>query len=221
MATEKQVAANRQNAHNSTGPRTEAGKRRSRRNALRHGLTAETVVELHEDAGAYRALQRAINTDYRPTTNFESELIARLVSLLWRLRRATAIESGLLNIHAQPKNGKNPGDLEIFYSLVPSLTPRAASISAGSNESIESKNNSDAIARAFSRLGHLEGKVFERLCRYETSVWRQTLQTILLLNSISHHVDERPEISSRYLGLRKRKGSQYCRWPPIRPFSYD
>src|SRR5215813_11734822 len=104
MTTEKQVAANRQNAKNSTGPRTEAGKRRSRRNALRHGLTAETVVGVHEVA--YRALQRAVNADYRPQTNFETELIGRLVSLLWRLRRAVAIESGLLNIHTDRKDRK-------------------------------------------------------------------------------------------------------------------
>jgi hypothetical protein len=45
MATEKQILANQQNAKHSTGPRTEAGKRRSRRNAIRHGLTVETVID--------------------------------------------------------------------------------------------------------------------------------------------------------------------------------
>ena len=101
MATEKQIAANRQNAKYSTGPRTERGKRRSRRNAIRHGLMAETVIDVLEDAAVYKTLQRAIYADYRPRSNFELELVARLVSLLWRLRRAVAIESGLLGISAK------------------------------------------------------------------------------------------------------------------------
>ena len=55
MATEKQIIANQQNARHSTGPRTEAGKRRSRRNAIRHGLTAETVALTLENAADYSA----------------------------------------------------------------------------------------------------------------------------------------------------------------------
>jgi hypothetical protein len=38
MTSEAKVAANRRNAQSSTGPRSTAGKARSRRNALRHGL---------------------------------------------------------------------------------------------------------------------------------------------------------------------------------------
>jgi hypothetical protein len=60
MTTWRQIAANRHNAEKSTGPRTEAGKRRSRRNALRHGLCAETVVEILEDVEDYKALEIAI-----------------------------------------------------------------------------------------------------------------------------------------------------------------
>jgi len=40
MATEKQILANRRNARSSTGPRTSAGKARSRMNARRHGLAS-------------------------------------------------------------------------------------------------------------------------------------------------------------------------------------
>ena len=48
MTSYRQIEANRRNALKSTGPRTEAGKEVSRRNALRHGLTAETVISAME-----------------------------------------------------------------------------------------------------------------------------------------------------------------------------
>ncbi len=41
MATEKQIEANRRNSALSTGPKTDAGKARSRANATSHGLAAE------------------------------------------------------------------------------------------------------------------------------------------------------------------------------------
>src|SRR5262249_61912360 len=91
MSTVKQVAANRENAKKSTGPRTAAGKHKSRRNAVRHGLTAETIIDVLEEAADYEALAAAISADFRPATNFEHYLIARLISVLWRLRRPNAI----------------------------------------------------------------------------------------------------------------------------------
>ncbi len=44
MTSIRQIEANRRNSQKSTGPRTEAGKQASRCNAVRHGLTAETVI---------------------------------------------------------------------------------------------------------------------------------------------------------------------------------
>jgi hypothetical protein len=50
MTSFRQIEANRRNALRSSGPKTEESKRHSRRNALRYGLTAETVIDGLEDS---------------------------------------------------------------------------------------------------------------------------------------------------------------------------
>jgi len=64
MTSLRQIEANRRNARLSTGPTTEKGKRRSRQNAIRHGLTAETVIDALEDADDYAAFELAIAADF-------------------------------------------------------------------------------------------------------------------------------------------------------------
>ena len=101
MTSFRQWQANRNNARKSTGPVTEEGKKRSRCNAVRHGLTAETVIGVLEDAEDYRAFEAAIIADYDAQSAVERELVLRLASLLWRLRRAAAMETGLFVIQAE------------------------------------------------------------------------------------------------------------------------
>src|SRR6516225_9939847 len=105
MSSLRQIEANRHNALRSTGPKTENGKQRSRRNALRHGFTAETVIEPLESRDEYRAFEAAILTEYLPQTPVEQELVRRLASLFWRLRRATSIETGLLRLQSEILRG--------------------------------------------------------------------------------------------------------------------
>ena len=62
MATEKQIAANRANAQKSTGPRTAAGRLKSSRNALRHGLSLPLHFDLQTSAKA-DAIARALAYD--------------------------------------------------------------------------------------------------------------------------------------------------------------
>src|SRR6266849_475956 len=100
MTSFRQIEANRRNAIRSTGPSTEEGKRRSRRNAVRHGLCAETVVETVEDIEDYSAFEAAVIADYDAQSAVERELVLRLAGLLWRLRRATTMETGLFEIQA-------------------------------------------------------------------------------------------------------------------------
>ena len=98
MTTFRQIEVNRRNALKSTGPKTAAGKARSRRNAVLHGLTAKTVISMLEDAEDYRQFEAAVIADYDARSAVERELVLRLVSVLWRLRRATTMETGLFEI---------------------------------------------------------------------------------------------------------------------------
>src|SRR5213596_789135 len=101
MTSYKQIEANRRNARRSTGPVSAEGKLRSRQNAVRHGLTAETVIGALEDAEDYKAFEAAISADYDAQSAVERELVLRLASLLWRLRRATTMETGLFEIQVE------------------------------------------------------------------------------------------------------------------------
>jgi hypothetical protein len=102
MTSYRQIETNRRNALKSTGPKTEAGKLASRCNAVRHGLTAETVIAALEDADDYKAFEAALTADYAAV---QSELVLRLASLLWRPRRATTMETGLFEIQADHLRG--------------------------------------------------------------------------------------------------------------------
>src|SRR5438045_4306766 len=101
MTSSRQFQANRQNAQKSTGPTTTEGKEKSRCNAVRHGLTAETVIGGLEDGEDYQAFETAVIADYDAQSAVERELVLRLASLLWRLRRATTMETGLFEIQAK------------------------------------------------------------------------------------------------------------------------
>jgi hypothetical protein len=52
----------------------------------------------------------AVTADYDAQSAVERELVLRLASLLWRLRRAAAIESGLFKIQAKIGFSSGAGD---------------------------------------------------------------------------------------------------------------
>jgi hypothetical protein len=99
MASEKQVAANLANAKPSTGPKTKEGKSRSRINAWKHGLTAQTVTIAAEDPQKFEALRKQLWEEFQPTPGMESLLLDRLAVRAWRLRRIPVFEAELLTFN--------------------------------------------------------------------------------------------------------------------------
>ena len=99
MASAAQIAANRQNALKSTGPRTEEGKARARANALTHGLTARTVLPVlpHEDPRAFADRIATWTEDWQPQSAGETELVCHAAKLSWLLDRADRTETAHLS----------------------------------------------------------------------------------------------------------------------------
>jgi hypothetical protein len=184
MATLKQIEANRRNALVSTGPRTAAGKQRSRSNALRHGLTAETVIVALEKSEDYAAFEMALAIEYRAQSVIAHELVVRLASVLWRLRRATAIETGLFEMQADPFASFRQTLNQHVPEQASRLNPRRSHPQAIAAIHPIRGGRSD-LTQSFLRLASASNFAFDRLSRYETSLWRQADQIMLALRGLS------------------------------------
>src|SRR5882672_564399 len=92
------TARNRANAAHSTGPKTEAGKKRSSLNAYRHGLTGQTIILPAEDLVAYQDFTDTYFKDYKPDGTLEKQLVQSLADTQWRLNRVAALEHNLIGL---------------------------------------------------------------------------------------------------------------------------
>ena len=78
MTSILQIEANRRNARLSTGPRSPDGKRISRMNALKHGLTAQQVTLFDESVDDFQAFQAKLVTALQPKGAVELHLAERV-----------------------------------------------------------------------------------------------------------------------------------------------
>ena len=131
----------------------------------------------------------------------ERELVLRLASLLWRLRRATSIETGLFEIQADHLSGFrktrqiSPASREIVYALFNTNSDRQA-VSHSVANSTETRPASRLtraqgqiapdveLARCFLRLCNFPNFALDRLSRYEAALWRQAGRILFALDNL-------------------------------------
>ena len=91
MPSDKQVDANRHNAKKSTGPRSKAGREKSRRNALRFGLATSIRADpvLHEGSEKLAKVLSPLDDDRGSCENARIAAEAQLD--LQRIRRIRAV----------------------------------------------------------------------------------------------------------------------------------
>ena len=107
MPTERQSESARINGAKSHGPESAEGKKKSSRNALRHGCTAgHTILLACEDRGDFNRMRKDYDAMYKPVTMEEENLVAEMFATAWRLRRATTIETALIDLEVVTEEPK-------------------------------------------------------------------------------------------------------------------
>jgi hypothetical protein len=98
MISDQQLAANRANAQKSTGPKTEAGKKRSSLNAFRHGLTGQVLVLPEEDREAFNQLSEKTMAEFQILGEHETQIAKTYIMALWNVQKAMAVQDTLFSL---------------------------------------------------------------------------------------------------------------------------
>ena len=178
MTTRRQIEANRANAKKSTGPRTEAGKARSRLNSRKHGLTATLLVIGDEDPSDFEDLRAALLEQYNPQAPDAFELVEYLASVFWRLRRVPFFEAAIFAArHAQVATDLQEEDT------------RRGRVDVDGEEGDEEEEMSDAEWRVCVGRSLIKDGVWNdalgKLARHEAALLNALRKTLTVLDEVS------------------------------------
>ena len=171
--TDAQLAANRRNAQQSTGPRSAAGKAQSAQNATTHGLLSRRVLLPDEDPDAWAVDREQLLAYLVPVGPLETLLAERIVELAWRLRRMGAAEAGFLRAQifsAQERRLRlDPHSHDTaLHPLPPEATEPSRALLAQRDQ--EENNLGRAVASSID--------VLTKLSRYEVRLERSLHKTV-------------------------------------------
>jgi len=168
MISDKQLSANRENAKKSTGPKTTAGKARSARNALQHGLYCQEVVLPWEDPNAYKELEDSFWDTCNPVDAIEAALARQMTAAEWKLQRTQRAEAhGLLfrgNLAWSEERMRDIGKPDLYpaeteYELTCMLDGRTSNQYTGPVDRLNTYAKAEAtVHRNFNRAVELFDK---------------------------------------------------------------
>jgi len=166
MSSQKQIAANRQNAQKSTGPKTEEGKETVSQNAIKHGLTARQDVIGTESQEFYDFRRDQMLADLAPTGPIEAMLAERIVSLSWRLDRSVTIQTQVIDTLLEDFERVHKEAVKDYDPYYPS------------------RQNPDLKLGGAARNDIRDNKVLDRLLMYERRIERSLYKTMAELKNL-------------------------------------
>jgi hypothetical protein len=168
-----------------------------------------------EDAEDYEAFEAAVIADYDAESAVERELVLRLASVLWRLRRASGIETAIFESviteaskldhgHSRP-TPVEAAELSDRNQLHLVAT-RQSDAAAGNELSLNAKKD---IGDCFLRLAALPTFALDRLSRYEHLLWRQARQLVLTLESLRRRKQQSSRSTFPFSFRRREPGALF------------
>jgi len=176
MSSQRRIEASRANGAKSHGPTTAAGRSRCAMAAITHGLTAKRVVLAKESKEDFQALREMYFAHFQPRGNYESDLVEQLVAARWRLDRAWALETALLDVETARRQPK----IEEEFESCDTETCTALAFRALCDES-----------RGLSGIGRYESR-YRRICDRITK-WLEARRTTQKMSQGPIPINERPQ----------------------------
>jgi len=186
------IAANRQNAQKSTGPKTEAGKAAIRSNAMKHGLLTKTLMfKDEEERLRFEGLYAELEADLAPEGALEKMIVADIAVSWWKLETV----HGLQVQELQARQGRAAEILKTFASNAKEMdnyflsNPKAITTSATAgwecrelslrNQTSNSKEEKNQYSGNLEGEGNITfeaklGSAADSLIRYE-NLWKKNL----------------------------------------------
>ncbi len=156
MLSPNRSEINRANAQHSTGPKTEAGKKQSSLNALRHGLTGQLVIMPTEDLQAYELHLESFTNEYNPQGATEANLVQALADASWRLNRVAALETNLLTSGIQHGSAYRTGPPTPITDAMAIASSLESQSKALANLSLHTQRLSRQFERTVAQLRDLQ-----------------------------------------------------------------
>ena len=101
MPSKQKRKTARQNGAKAAGSKTPQGIQTSAMNALRHGLTSQTLVLANESPSKFAELLQMYIEKFKPQDGVEMNLVDEMVAARWRQQRGWAIQTASIDLQME------------------------------------------------------------------------------------------------------------------------
>jgi hypothetical protein len=186
--SEKRLAANRENAKLSSGPRTPEGRARSSRNAVKHGFRASSfaVVRL-EDLDEVEKLKADAIACYRPVNSQELVAVERIAMAQQQIFRGARLDAGMFTSAMNEVLDRYSAP---FRPMDPDM------VGDGDIEITRQQNRNYCIAEGFRRIAK-ESNAIGLMLRYRAQAereYRRAVEDFDRLKALRHEMPNEPNV---------------------------